>query len=188
LQTKKTNISEQVWKDHQSMLRAFIQSRVSDDFAADDILQDVFLKMHSSLPAVNDLTKLKSWLYQITRNTIIDHYRSRNPGADLPDDMPETEADPGAEILKDLSNCLQPMIQSLPDNYREAVHMSEIQGLSQKEVAALQGISLSGAKSRVQRGRAQLKEMLTECCEYEFDQAGRLSGYEPRSTNCESNC
>jgi RNA polymerase sigma-70 factor, ECF subfamily len=72
------------------------------------------------------------------------------------------------------------MIQLLPENYREAVILSELKGLTQKEVARLQGTSLSGAKSRVQRGRSLLKNMLAECCRLEFDHRGRLCDYEPK--------
>jgi RNA polymerase sigma-70 factor (ECF subfamily) len=78
------------------------------------------------------------------------------------------------------------MIQMLPDNYREAVILSEIKGLTQKEVARVQGTSLSGAKSRVQRGRAQLKEMLAECCRLEFDHSGRLYNYERKGKSCDA--
>ncbi len=72
------------------------------------------------------------------------------------------------------------MVRMLPDIYREAVILSELKGLPQKEIAQAQGLSLSGVKSRVQRGRAMLKSMLTAHCGPEFDQAGRISGYDPR--------
>jgi RNA polymerase sigma-70 factor, ECF subfamily len=77
------------------------------------------------------------------------------------------------------------MIQQLPEHYREAVILSELQGLTQKEVAKVQGTSLSGAKSRVQRGRALLKNMLDDCCRLEFDHRGRLCGYERKNRGCD---
>lgn len=181
------NRSEKVWQEYHSRLRAFIKSRVSDDTATDDVLQNVFLKMHTGLVSLKDETKLKSWLYQIARNAIIDFYRSHKSTVELPDQLPQPETDLGEQATQELSECLQPMIQLLPENYREAIILSEVKGLTQKEVAEAQGTSLSGAKSRVQRGRARLKNMLAECCRLEFDHSGRLCGYE-RKKDSGNNC
>lgn len=179
------NLPEEVWQEHHSRLRSFIKSRISDDAATDDILQEVFLKMHSSLASLKNETKLKSWLYQIARNAIIDYFRSQKPTVELADQLPHPETDPSDKATQELSECLQPMIQLLPKNYREAIILSELRGLTQKEVAKLQGASLSGAKSRVQRGRALLKDMLSECCQLEFDQSGRLCDYERKEGGCD---
>jgi len=178
------NTSEKVWQEYHSKLRAFIKSRISDDAATDDTLQNVFLKMHAGLASLKDETKLKSWLYQIARNAIVDFHRSQRPSVDIPEWLPQPEADTGEKVTQELSECLQPMIQLLPGNYREAVILSELRGLTQKEVAQAQGTSFSGAKSRVQRGRALLKNMLAECCRLEFDHNGRLCDYERKGGAC----
>ncbi|MCX5869980.1 MAG: RNA polymerase sigma factor SigZ [Deltaproteobacteria bacterium] len=178
-------ISEKLWQEYHVKLRAFVRSKVSDDATSDDILQNVFLKMHSGLASLKDKTKLKSWLYQIARNAIIDYFRSQNPTVDIPEWFSQPEIDAREKAIQELSECLQPMIQQLPDNYREAVILSELKGLTQKEVAKMQGTSLSGAKSRVQRGRTLLKNMLEECCRLEFDHSGRLSNYERKGGACE---
>jgi RNA polymerase sigma-70 factor (ECF subfamily) len=180
------NTSETVWKEYHSRLRVFIKSRVSDDATADDILQNVFLKMHTGLPSLKDMTKLQSWLYQITRNAVTDYYRSQKPVFDIPEWLPEPETDSCDKVTQELSECMQPMIKLLPEKYREAVILSEIRGLTNKEVAQLQGISLSGAKSRVQRGRALLKEMLADCCRLEFDHSGRLCDFERKGKACDA--
>ncbi len=182
------NISEQIWREHHGKLRNFIRSKVTDDDDTNDILQDVFLKMHTALPSLNDRTKLTSWLYQITRNTITDFYRSRRSMDAVPDDLPEPESDPGAEVLQEMASCMLPMMHVLPQPYRDAVYLSEIEGLSQAEIAENLNITLTAAKSRVRRGRVKVKEMLDLCCEFEFDQAGRLSEYTPRRKKCDSNC
>ena len=75
---------------------------------------------------------------------------------------------------------LDEMIGELPDSYREAVQLSEVEGLSQREVADRIGLSLSGAKSRIQRGRGMLKDALERCCRFEFDGRGNLMGYDPK--------
>ncbi|MEW6615018.1 MAG: RNA polymerase sigma factor SigZ [Thermodesulfobacteriota bacterium] len=180
------NTSEKVWQEYHSRLRAFIKSRIIDDAATDDTLQNVFLKMHAGLDSLKDETKLQSWLYQIARNAIIDYFRSQKPTVDIPEWLPQPETDPSEKVTQELSECLQPMIQLLPENYREAVILSELRGLTQKEVAKLQGISLSGAKSRIQRGRTLLKNMLAECCRFEFDHSGRLCDYKRKGKACDT--
>ncbi len=173
------NTSEKIWQAYQSGLRRFVKSRIPDDSAVDDILQDVFLKMHTGLDSLRDESKLQSWIYQIARNAVIDHYRSLRPAEEVPEWLPQPEPDQGEQALQELSHCLQPMVQMLPESYREAVILSELKGLTQKEVAQAQGISLSGAKSRVQRGRVMLRNMLTAYCRPEFDGGGRISGFDP---------
>jgi RNA polymerase sigma-70 factor (ECF subfamily) len=110
--------SEQIWQEYHSRLRAFIKSRIADDSVADDILQNVFLKMHAGLPSLKDGTKLQSWLYQIARNTIIDLYRSQKVSTDIPESLANPEPNPREKTVQELSDCLQPMIQLLPEIYR----------------------------------------------------------------------
>ena len=180
------NTSEKVWLEYHAGLRAFIKSKIFDDAAAEDILQDVFLKMHTALPSLRDAAKLQSWLYQVTRNVIIDYLRLRKPTVDTPEWLTHPAPDYGEKAFQELSACLQPMIQLLPDTYRQTVVLSELQGLQQREVARVQGISLSAAKSRVQRGRVLLKEMLADCCRLEFDHKGRLCDYERKDKACDA--
>jgi RNA polymerase sigma-70 factor, ECF subfamily len=177
-------ISERLWQEYHAKLRSFIRGKVSDDAASDDILQTVFLKVHSSLASLKDGAKLESWLYRITRNAITDYFRSRKPFVDIPEWLPQPETDSVKQVTRELSECLQPFIQMLPEKYREAIILSELKGLTHKEIVELQGISLSNAKSRVQRGRVLLKNMFTECCRFEFDHSGRLCDYEPKGETC----
>ena len=129
---------------------------------------------------------MKAWIYRIARNAIVEHYQSET----TMQEYPESIADPGAEdsdgAQKQISQCVLPFVQQLPEPYRQAVMLSEIEGLTQQEVADRLGLSLSGAKSRVQRGRAKIKEMLLECCKFEFDSKGTVIGYERREAcDCE---
>ena len=180
-------ISDKIWKEYHAKLRAFVRSSVSDEATSNDILQNIFLKMHSSLASLKDGTKLQSWLYQIARNAITDYFRSQKPTVDIPEWLTQSETDHSEKVTQELAECLRPMIQLLPELYREAVILSELEELPQKAVAQAQGISLSGAKSRVQRGRGLLKKMIADCCRIEFDNCGRISGYEQKDKNC-SNC
>jgi RNA polymerase sigma-70 factor, ECF subfamily len=176
--------SESVYERFDAPLRRFVRSRVRDRDAADDVLQDVYLRVHSRLHTVRDCAKLSSWLYQVARNAIVDHYRARRPAVDLPDALP-SPADPCEDDVQcELAAGLAPMIESLPERYREALRLTVGEGLTQAELAARLGLSLSGAKSRVQRARDQLERMLLECCHFELDRFGHVIGYAEHCACC----
>ena len=181
-----TRVNDGVWKEHRSKLQRFILNRVNDPLAAEDIVQEVLLKAYERLDSLEEQQKILSWLYQITRNAIIDYYRSRNATEVLQESLIPQSIDVKEEVEKDLASCIIPLLEQLPPHYREALMLSEIKGLTQKEVASKQGVSLSGAKSRVQRGRKMLKTVLLECCKIEFDRRGNIIDYEPsqKCTNC----
>ncbi|GMT49524.1 MAG: RNA polymerase sigma factor SigZ [bacterium] len=178
--------TESIWKKYHLKLHRFIETRVSDSFVADDILQEVFLKVHSKIDSLKDSDKLQSWIYQITRNAIIDYYRSHTP-LELPDKLISIETSPSDKARQEIVACLEPMIHCLPEPCREAIILSDIKGLTQKEIAEQAGISLSGAKSRVQRARAMLKKTLLDCCQFEFDHQGRMVDYNRKDHGCD-NC
>lgn len=106
-------------------------------------------------------------------------------------DPAEAERDDSLEVLRGhAAQWLPELIAELPETYREAVQLSELEGLPQHEIARRLGLSLSGAKSRVQRGRALLKDVLEQCCRFEFDRRGNLIDIDPRPDrtvcrNCE---
>jgi RNA polymerase sigma-70 factor (ECF subfamily) len=175
--------TEGIWIEYHNKLSVFLKTRVDSD-VAEDILQDVFVKIHDRIDSLKENSKLESWIYQITRNAVIDYYRSKRPTADLPDWLEETKSDEDETIRQELSSCLAPMIEELPDKYREAVKLSEIERKTQKEVAEQENISLSGAKSRVQRGRALLKVMLHDCCKIEINKNNQLVSYEKKDKDC----
>ncbi len=177
--------TENIWLEYHQKLSGFIKSRISDD-AADDLLQDVFLKVHAQLDSLKSDTKVESWLYQITRNTVIDYYRANKRLEELPKWIEQPELDESTVIRQELSSCLEPMISQLPDKYREAIQLSEIEGKTQKELSKKENISLSGAKSRVQRGRALLKSLLNDCCQIEINNNNQLVSYNRKSQDC--NC
>lgn len=177
------NKTENIWHEYHLRLSAFIKSKVAED-RVDDLLQDVFIKIHTRISSLEEGIKLESWLYQITRNTIIDHYRSRKITTALPDWIEQPQVEEDDMIRRELSSCLAPMITALPKKYRHAIQMSEIENKTQKEVAKQEGISLSGAKSRVQRGRSLLKTMLSDCCQFEINKNNHVLSYDKKEKNC----
>jgi len=174
------NVTENLWQEHKSRMRAYIARRVRDQDAVDDILQDVFLKTHTSLHTVKSHGSITAWLYRVAANAIIDHYRAQKPWDELPEELAAPEAE--HNYMAELAGCLRPLITDLPETYQSALILSELEGLPQKEVAARLGISLSGAKSRVQRGREKLREGLLRCCDIETGRSG-IIGYELRDKN-----
>lgn len=177
---------EQVWDEFTARLRRFIAGRVRGEADVDDILQEVFIKIHRGLGQLDDHSKLHAWVYQITRNAIVDHYRKGEPDVEVPEELPdriaEEEDSEGAEA--EVATWLRPMAEDLPDKYREAILLTDIEGLTQKELAERLDISISGAKSRVQRARGKLKDVLLECCHLEVDRRGKVVDWEPRQADC----
>ena len=175
--------TEKIWKEYHTNLRRFIQKRIGNKADVDDILQDVFIKIHSGLKTLKDSSRLQGWLYQITRNAIIDYYRQHKPMQELLADIPVPKID-DKKALTELAKCVRPMIETLSKPYQEAVALAELQDLTQREVAERLGISLSGAKSRVQRGRARLKQLLMDCCQLEFDHRGKVVDFSAKKGGC----
>lgn len=172
---------EAEWQGMAPVLRRFILRRVSDKALAEDILQEVFLKIQSRIGTLREQAKFRPWLYQICRNTIIDHYRSRKLMVELPPVLESEDEDQDGGLSEELNPCVKEMVDKLPERYRQAVYLTAYQGLTQKEMGLRLGISHSGAKSRVQRAREKLKQMLLECCSFELDRLGGGIGYEPRA-------
>lgn len=171
---------EHIWHEFAEKLGQFIRSRVSDPATAEDILQDVFVKIQKRLGQLQDPARLEGWIYLIARNAIIDHYRTRKETVEVPETLP-AEPDGQDGELAELKASFRRMIYSLPEPYREALVLTEFDGITQQQLAERLGISLSGAKSRVQRGRGQLKRMLDECCTFEFDRRGKVIDCSPRA-------
>src|SRR5262245_51031623 len=181
-----TIASEQLWETFSRPLHQFIQRRVRDPHSAEDILQDVFLKIHTHIETLRTQERLTSWLYQITRNAIADYYRAQRPTAELAETLAVTDERAIDDAVRELIPCVAAMVDGLPDVYREALRLTQYQGLSQKALSERLGISFSGAKSRVQHARAKIREQLLDCCHFQFDYAGRIIDYQPRRACCAS--
>jgi len=171
---------ETLWANFASQLRNFIRSRVRDHAAAEDILQEAFLKIHRRLPTLRSDQKVEAWIWRIVRNAVTDHFRRDRPNDRLPDEV-ELAAEPDAD-LPDLACCLRKFIDQLTPAHREALLLTEWDGVPQTALAERLGLSSSGAKSRVQRARSELKGLLISCCRFEFDRRGNIVEISPRSS------
>jgi len=177
---------ELLWDHYSYRLLAFIRSRVADPADADDIRQEVFIRIHRHLCCrpEPEWNKLERWIYQIARHLIIDYYRRRREPLEIPESLPAEPDIPEDDPEAVLALSLKELIDELPEPYRQALILTEYQGLSQKQLAEQMGISLSGAKSRVQRARDKLRDMLLRCCHFEFDRRGHIVDYYERCCCC----
>lgn len=173
--------TEQAWDALHIPMKHFILRYTHDEDIAEDILQDVFLKMHQHRKTLSNEKKLQSWLYQIARHTIYDYYRTHRNTFPLPETFDLPEESLAENATQALLPCLKNMVEQLPSPYREAIVLTEYQGLTQRELAKHLNLSFSGAKSRVQRGREKLKQMLLDCCHFVLDRRGGIISYHPRN-------
>ncbi len=174
---------ESIYADFHTRLRRFIVGRVPDADTADDILQDVYLRIHAHIGDLRDSRRLESWIYQITRNAISDFYRRSRPQEELSELLAAPEPD-SASAMQDLAHSVGALLDCLPDTYRQALTLTDIEGLTQVELARRLGLSVSGAKSRVQRAREKLRAAFLDCCHFEFDRLGMVVDYHPKCDQC----
>lgn len=172
-----------MYADLDAKLRPFVERRVPRA-DIDDVMQDVFLRVQRGIAQLRDEDRVGPWVYAVTRSAIAEHHRARARHP-LPKDDHEPEEAPSAvdddrEAERSLVQAVIPFISLLPTPYREALTLTEIQGLTQREAAEMLGLSISGMKSRVQRGRAELRRLLELCCEIALDPRGRVVSCEPR--------
>jgi len=171
------------WKELEQRLRPYLARRVASPADVDDLLQDVFVRLHQGLSTLRDEERFGGWVYRIANNAMLDkaRQRARSPQTYSEDDSQvAVAADDDDALQSDLGECVALFVGRLPSPYREAVTLTELEGLSQKEAAEMLGISLSGMKSRVQRGREKMRRMFEECCHISVDCRGRVIECEPR--------
>ena len=166
-------VVQDIWEEFRGELLGYIKARVNDAATAEDLLQDVFVKVHLKATSLNDGTKLTSWVYQITRNTIIDYYRKKK-NVPLPENFEQSTPEEIDTPPRDFSCCLKSFIQQLPDKYRDALEKTSLGGQSQKDYAKELNLSYSAAKSRIQRARQKLKDLFVECCAVQTDKYGNI--------------
>ena len=186
------NDAHEIWREVHQGLRAFIAKRVADEASVEDLSQEVFVRMQRGLGGLKKESRLVSWIYQIARHAIIDYYRARDRqsermvglASDLeslhPASLPGESSEGSGQLRTELAGCLRPMIERLSEDYRQAVTLVDLEGLAQHEAAERLGLSVSGMKSRVQRGRRQLRGMLEACCVIALDRRRGVAGYELR--------
>lgn len=175
------------WATTTRRLRDFVARRVPET-EADDITQDILLRILRSGRTAQSAEATPAWLYTVARNAVIDHYRTRKSHAPLPADIERYTDDPGGneppEALQEAARCLRPAVATLPEPYRTALTMVDLDGMTQVAAAAAVDMSVPGMKSRVQRGRRMLADRLSTWCRVYLDEHGQITT-EPCVCGCE---
>jgi RNA polymerase sigma-70 factor (ECF subfamily) len=173
--------TQAIWMQFGDRLRGFIARRVRGDADIEDVLQEAFTKIHAGLGGLKAGEKLEAWLFQVARRAMMDHFRKRHP-LELAEDPPgKVEA---GNLRAEVASWLDPLMTLIPEEDREALRLTDLEGLSQKDLAARLGLSVTGAKSRVQRARRRLKEALLDCCHVELDRRGNAIDYTKKRGDC----
>jgi RNA polymerase sigma-70 factor (ECF subfamily) len=172
-----------IWTDFSRELKGYITKIVKNQADADDILQEVFIKIIRNSDKVKLARNLRQYIYGIVRNAIGDYFRIK-PNSAI--EVPPVMIEPDEQFLNATiaECCIKPFINQLPEKYKVALLLTEFQDFSQKELAEKLNISYSGAKSRVQRGKEKLKEMILDCCAYQSDVYGNILEGERKNCNC----
>ncbi len=167
---KNKNNLENIWEEFSKKLLGFIISKISSREDAEDILQEVFIKIQKNINSLQEDKKLKSWIYTIARNAIFDFYKSKKiKTSEFDEKYLQIEELSEDSSFLEISECLSHMIKTLPEKYSQALEQVDLQWKSQIELSKYLNISIPWAKSRVQRGRKLLKQMFIDCCKPSLD-------------------
>lgn len=174
-----------IYEDFSEKIRAYLMGKVRSPEDVDDLTQEIFIKIHKSLASLKDEKKLAPWIYSIVRNSITDYYRKKDiGGAEIDENISYSEDNGEDKNLSGILYCLNVFIDRLPEKYREPLVLSDIDGVKQKDLAERMGLSYTGLKSRVQRGREMIKGMFIECCGARFVTNGKFSVDNHDHDNC----
>lgn len=181
---------ELLWDEFSLELEHYINSKVSNTHDAEDILQEVFIKIFKNIDKLEKQDSVKSWLYKITKNTIIDYYKKKKEIVLAPEKMLNIEDEDLTEdnMNEEISNCLKKMLFDLPDKYRQVYDLYENQNMKHKEIGEKLDISLSTSKIRLKRAKEYFKKNLIECCDFQVDRYGNVIDYKKRKSkkSCKS--
>ncbi|MBN8710156.1 MAG: hypothetical protein BGO12_08070 [Verrucomicrobia bacterium 61-8] len=179
-------------------IRGFVGNRIRDQATADDVAQDVLLKITRGIDSLVHSERLESWAFQIARNSVADYFRSAKPTEEFREefhaheiDTPDSESvfsRDEADMRQEIAAYIRSVVETLPMIYREALLLTEYEGLSQAELAGRLGLSLSAAKSRVQRARAMVKQEMEDCCHWTIDRYGAVVDVKPRTSAPPCDC
>ncbi len=181
-----------IWNNLSDELLRYINSKVSNIHDAEDILQVVFVKVYNKLNTLTDEIKLRSWIYSITNNSIIDYYRQKKtPTVDISEYENNIIDESSDESLNDeVSNCINKLVLSMIDEQKEILDLYYNDNINHKEISDKLGISISASKMRLSRAKEKLKSTMFECCDFITDGKGNILDYEILNKECckDSDC
>ena len=188
-------LDEGLIKKLRSSIKGFVGNRIRDHALAEDITHDVLLKITTRLDSLDKAERIEAWAFRIARNSIADYFRSAKPTEHFQEDVHSKERMSASEtdtfdeeyrLRSEIAAYIRSVVETLPPIHREALLLTEYDGLSQVELANRLGLSVSAAKSRVQRARAVLKAQIERCCRWSTDRYGSVIDVQARTPgDCE---
>lgn len=188
---------ENIFSEIYGKLFGYISKHVKNKNDVNDIIQDTFIKVKTNIESLKNPAKADKWIFQIARNTMNDYFRKQKRYFENEDNYQEIyinenvfeDEDIKSKIrIQNFSEYAGFIVSELPEKYRKAVYMKYIRGFSMKELAEELDISVSGAKSRVQRGRKMIKEIILKCCQVSTDKYGNIVDYKPNICKPKKKC
>lgn len=172
------NCLMRAWHQHEAELRGWMRRRLRSPADAEDALQDLFLKALRHREKFCELINARAWLFEVARNYLADRLRLSRDMVELPEDLAAPRVESAS--VESLAGCLPRVLSELAPEDREAITLCDLDGMRQEEYARLKGLSLPGAKSRVQRARKRLRERMMKGCRVSLDSLGQVSDFVPR--------
>jgi RNA polymerase sigma-70 factor (ECF subfamily) len=181
---------EEAWLAYRQKLLNFITSKIENKEDAEELLNEVFIKLTEAINKNTPPDNISAWLYRVTKNSIIDYYRTKKHFEPLAENVSENNSTNNEEMdtIKQLSQCILPMINALPETYQQPLMLSEIEGYKYQEVATTLGISVSAVKSRILRGREKLHKSMVSCCTIHKNDSNETVDYDKKMGSSCSNC
>ena len=180
------------WEIHDqyySKIRLFILAKVKEEWVADDLVQETFLRVQTNIDNLRDRSKLSAWIFRIARNVCYDHFRTSRIDEVYEDDIvkdiavEESALSHNALEREEMGRCIQQKAALLPESLRMAIFLYDGMGLNHSEVANILNITIDAAKTRLHRARKKLKTILELECDFEQDERNILTCV-PRGEAC----
>ena len=174
-----------VWDTYADDVKRFVFSKTKNKDVTNDLLQEVFIKVHTKITTLQDVERLKSWLFTIAKNTVLDYFKSSQKEDNTDEDTIEI-IDEDAPLLKEHSeeDCLYGIVTKLPKKYRDPLFMADIKGMKQTVIADVLKLPLPTVKSQIQRARKMITKGYIDCCGFELNDKGFLVGEIKNKKDC----
>jgi len=160
-------------------IKRFILSLVKDEWAADDLVQETFIKIRKHIDSVREPSKISSWIFRIAYNLCQDHFRSTTAKNEKKIELLSKTPSDEIQIQEKLEQhqmgiCVKEKINMLPEPLQTTLILFDLEGFAHKEIASILDISEENAKVRLHRARKELKKILKEECSFEKDERNVL--------------
>ncbi|MCK0180635.1 sigma-70 family RNA polymerase sigma factor [Flavobacteriaceae bacterium S0862] len=178
---KKYKEVSSLWIEYKSGLKYYILKKIKNEDLADELSHEVLMKIYKSCCSGNEIKNIRSWMYQIAHNAVIDHLKKEDKLADEVTEILKVDEN---NPYEDVENFVEPLIKLLPEKYAGPLLLSDIEGINQIEVSKKMNLSLTATKSRIQRARKLLKDKIIECSNLELNAKGNPISIEIKA-DCE---